>query len=179
MPEIEVRPVSVDEIPVLVSLEHYGKSDYVWQMERLVEESQIVITFREVRLPRSVKVEYPYSMESLPERLRQQTILLAAVLKGEIVGYIGVEERLATRTAWVAHLAVAVDCRQEGIASALMLAAQSWASRRGLRKMILETPSKNAPAIRMALKLGFEFSGYNDQYYANQDIALFFSSMLR
>ncbi|GIV65065.1 MAG: hypothetical protein KatS3mg046_325 [Bellilinea sp.] len=179
MPEIEVRPAQPTEIPLLISLEHYGKSDYVWQMERMVEETQLSVTFREVRLPRPVKVEYPYSMESLPERLRQQTILLAAVLSGEVVGYIGVEERIGTRTAWVAHLAVAARCRREGIASALLLAAQGWASRRGLRRMILETHSKNAPAIRMALKLGFEFSGYNDQYYANQDIALFFSSMLR
>jgi RimJ/RimL family protein N-acetyltransferase len=39
--------------------------------------------------------------------------------------------------------------------------------------------SKNHPAIQLAHKLGFEFCGYNDHYFSNQDIALFFSRPLR
>lgn len=179
MPEIEIRPATASDFPQLVQIEHHSKSDYVWQMDRVVEESQVSIAFREVRLPRTVRVDYPYPLESLPERLKQQTILLAAVLQGEVVGYIAVEERVAAGTAWVGHLAVSQRCRRQGIASALVLASQAWAARRGLRRMVMETHSKNAPAIRMALKLGFEFSGYHDQYYGNQDIALFFTSLLR
>jgi RimJ/RimL family protein N-acetyltransferase len=34
--------------------------------------------------------------------------------------------------------------------------------------------SKNYPAIALARKLGFSYSGYSDRYYADQDIALFF-----
>ncbi|MEN4011162.1 MAG: GNAT family N-acetyltransferase [Chloroflexota bacterium] len=179
MPEIQIRPAITSEFPRLAQIEHHGKSDYVWQMERLVEESQISIAFRQVRLPRTVKVDYPYPVDGLPERFNQQTILLAAILQGDIVGYIAVEERAAAGTAWVGHLAVSQRFRRQGIASALVLASQSWAQRRGLRRMVMVTHSKNAPAIRMALKLGFEFSGYHDQYYANQDIALFFTSLLR
>jgi RimJ/RimL family protein N-acetyltransferase len=43
----------------------------------------------------------------------------------------------------------------------------------------MEMHSKNMAAVRLAMKMGFEFCGYNDQYYANQDIALFFSALLR
>jgi RimJ/RimL family protein N-acetyltransferase len=39
--------------------------------------------------------------------------------------------------------------------------------------------SKNNSAIRLAQKLGFEFCGYNDQYYENKDIALFFGRLIR
>jgi hypothetical protein len=31
----------------------------------------------------------------------------------------------------------------------------------------------------MAQKLGFEFCGYNDRYFANRDIGLFFAKSLR
>jgi hypothetical protein len=37
---------------------------------------------------------------------------------------------------------------------------------------------KNYPAIHFAYKLGFEFSGYNDQYYRDQEIAIFFSTYI-
>jgi RimJ/RimL family protein N-acetyltransferase len=39
--------------------------------------------------------------------------------------------------------------------------------------------SKNVPAIRLAQKSGFEFCGYNDQYYLNKDVALFFAKVLK
>jgi hypothetical protein len=38
---------------------------------------------------------------------------------------------------------------------------------------------KNYPAICLAQKLGFDLCGYNDRYFANQDIALFFAKNLR
>jgi RimJ/RimL family protein N-acetyltransferase len=39
--------------------------------------------------------------------------------------------------------------------------------------------SKNLPAIRLAQKFGYEFCGYNDQYYINQDVALFFAKVYK
>ncbi len=62
---------------------------------------------------------------------------------------------------------------------ALVLAAQDWASQRNLLRMIIEMQSKNFPGIHLAMKMGYEFCGYNDQYYASRDIALFFARFLR
>jgi RimJ/RimL family protein N-acetyltransferase len=45
--------------------------------------------------------------------------------------------------------------------------------------MILEMQSKNHPYIRLAQKFGYEFCGYNDQYYPTQDVALFFGKALK
>jgi ribosomal protein S18 acetylase RimI-like enzyme len=69
--------------------------------------------------------------------------------------------------------------RRKGIGSALVRTAQELAQRRQMRRMVIEAQYKNAPAIHLALKLGFDFSGYNDQYYASPDIALFFTRILR
>ena len=60
----------------------------------------------------------------------------------------------------------------------LVLAAQSWAREKGFQRLVLEMQSKNYPAIKLAQKMAFEYSGYNDRYYANQDIALFFAKDL-
>jgi hypothetical protein len=45
--------------------------------------------------------------------------------------------------------------------------------------MILEMQSKNYPAIQLAQKLGFDFCGYNDNYFDNQDIAILFSKPIK
>jgi ribosomal protein S18 acetylase RimI-like enzyme len=69
--------------------------------------------------------------------------------------------------------------RRQGIGSALILAAQEWGMQHDTRRLVLEMQPKNYPAIQMAHKLGFELCGYNDRYYANNDIALFFGKSIR
>ena len=104
---------------------------------------------------------------------------IATKLGNNAVGYIQITENPSTSTAWVINMAVLEEIRHKGIGSALLYAAQSWAAKRNLRRMVLEMQSKNFPAIQLANKLGYEFSGYNDHYYENRDIALFFSIFLR
>ena len=81
--------------------------------------------------------------------------------------------------AWVTDLIVAPEWRRQGAASELLMAAQTWALKRGIRRLILEMQSKNQPCIRLAQKFGYEFCGYNDQYYPTQDVALFFGRALQ
>jgi RimJ/RimL family protein N-acetyltransferase len=64
------------------------------------------------------------------------------------------------------------------VATALVGAARYWALDNELDKIMLETQTKNYPAIRFAQKHRFVFCGYNDRYYSNGDIAVFFSSTL-
>jgi RimJ/RimL family protein N-acetyltransferase len=58
-------------------------------------------------------------------------------------------------------------------------AIQAWALERGVRRLVIETQSKNQACIRLAQKFGYEFCGYNDQYYPTQDVALFFGRALK
>lgn len=179
MPEIEIRPAVAQDIPALIEIEHQTQSNYVWQMDRVVNEGEINIHFREIRLPRAVRIEYPRKPALLLDQWTLRTQILVAAIGGEPVGYIALSDQQAPSTAWVNDLAVSQTLRRKGIATALVLASQEWAIQRGLRRMILEMQSKNHAAIRLALKLGFEFGGYSDHYYSNQDIALFFASYLR
>jgi len=179
MPEIEIRPVVPHDITYLAEMEHQSQSDYVLQMDRIVNEGEITIHFREIRLPRPVRIEYPRPSRFLMDQWKMRTQILVAAIADAPVGYITLSDQQAPLTAWVNDLVVSPPVRRKGIATALVMASQEWAIQRGLRRMILEMQSKNHAAIRLASKLGFEFGGYSDYYYSNQDIALFFASYLR
>lgn len=179
MPEVEIRPAVSVDIPFLVELEHACQSQYVWQMERTVQDTQVNVAFREIRLPRAVRVEYPHRPAQLIETWKHHSGLLVGAVNGKPAAYVALNEKKETSSVWMSDLVVDERWRRQGIGTAMMLAAQEWAMQRSMRRLILELPSKNGPAIHLAIKLGFEFSGYHDMYFANQDIALFFARYLR
>ncbi len=178
MPQIEIRPTTPADIPILVSLEHTFQTSHVWQMERLMDGSEMSITFREVRLPRTVRVEYPYPTSALEKNWMEHAVMLTAVMQDDPVGYLRVNDQLVEDSAWVSAIVVREALRRKGIGTALVMAAQQWAAHRGLRRMILEMQSKNYPAVCFAQKMGYDFCGYNDHYYINQDIGVFFARFL-
>lgn len=179
MPEVQIRPAVRSDLPYLVNVEHAYQSQYVWQMDRLIEDGQVVINFRQTRLPRPVRVETGTHPLLNEENWSRYQAVLVAVVDQVPVGYLGLSDQFAPKTIWVTDCAVREAHRRQGIGSALVLAAQEWGLEHGFRRVILEMESKNFPAIQMCRRLGYEFSGYNDHYYNNQDIALFFSRSLR
>jgi ribosomal protein S18 acetylase RimI-like enzyme len=179
MPEIQIRPAIETDIPFLAQLDHSYSSDHVWQLDVEAAEAQITAQFREVRLPRSVRVDYPRSPRGLAEDWRKQSALLVAVLEGEPVGYASLVENATPLTAWMINLVVVPRLRRQGIGTALVLAAQDWvAGHSSSRRLLLEIQPKNHAAISLCQKLGYDFCGYNDHYFANQDIAVFFAKWL-
>lgn len=179
MPEIEIRPAISSDIPHLVALDHNYVSDFTWQMEVKSEESKIRVNFRQIRLPRSVRVEYP----RLPARLVDEWIkldeILIAIYEEAIIAYISLKLNLIPHTTWVKDLVVTPSLRRQGIGSALVLAAEEVGLHHENRRILLEIQPKNYPALQLARKLGFDFCGYNDHYYNNRDLVLFFAKPLR
>lgn len=143
------------------------------------EAGQVAATFREVRLPRPVQAQYPHNHFSLADDWSKRSMMFTATLGADAVGYVSLLERGTSSTVWVFDLVTDAAHRRRGVASALLAAAQAWAESRSHRRLILETQSKNIPAIRLAQKIGFEFCGYNDRYYLNKDVALFFAKILK
>lgn len=166
------------DLPRLMGMDHTTLSEYVWQLDLRRENGQVMVAFREVRLPRPVGVVYPRNPFALADEWKNRTQVLVAVAGDEPVGYACLLEHSHATTTWVTDLAVSQEVRRRGVGSALVHAAQAWAESRGDVHIFLEMPSKNHPAIRLALKLGFEFCGYNDHYYVTQDVALFFGRTL-
>jgi len=179
VPSFEIRPVNASDIARLVALDHSGLSDYVWQLELHREPSQTTVNFREVRLPRSVEVRYPRNPFSLADEWTRRDVVLVAVHEGTPIGYACALTEHTSAMAWVTDLVVTPEQRRKGAASALLTAIQAWSLERGVHRLILEMQSKNQAYIRLAQKFGYEFCGYNDQYYLTQDVALFFARAVK
>jgi GNAT superfamily N-acetyltransferase len=179
MIEYNIRPTIPSDLARLMGLDHSLQSDHVWQLELRRETGQAVATFREVRLPRPIALDYPHNPFALADEFKKTTSMLTAVSGPDIIGYVAIIERAAVSLAWVTDLVVAPQARRQGVGSALLLAAQDWALEREHRSMMMEMQAKNLPAIRLAQKHGYDFCGYNDHYYLNQDVALFFARALK
>lgn len=179
MPEIQLRPTVATDLSRLMGFNHSIGSESVWQLELRRDTGQVMTTFREVRLPRSVTVTYPHNQFALADDWVRKSMMYTAFMEKDPVGYISLLERGADSVVFVTDLVADVAHRRKGVGSALLAAGQDWAASRAHRRIILEMQSKNLPAIRFAQKFGYEFCGYNDHYYINQDVALFFAKVLK
>jgi len=179
MAEVQIRPAVATDLNTLMAFDHSCQSDYVWQMDVQHEDGQAGAIFREIRLPRTVTVEYPRAVSMLAENWNRRSGMLVAEIDEQVVAYTRMNDAIVQHTAWILDLVVSSRYHRQGIATLLVQSVQTWAMQRKNRRVLLEMSSKNNPAIRLAQKLGYEFCGYNDQYYELQDIALFFGRSIR
>lgn len=176
---LTIRSAMPSDYEVCAALDHSASAEHVWQMALDDSEDGIQVRFHPVRLPRSTKVLYPRHGEALWNSWRLHAAFLVAEWEKMVVGYANVREEASQETAWVADLAVDGSHRLRGIGTALLGAARKFAIERHLRRLIVETQTKNYPAIHFLETRGLAFCGYNDLYYPNQDIAVFFGQTLR
>ena len=174
-----IRSATPADYELCLLLDHSVSTEVVWQMSLEEEDGAQLIAFRPARLPRSTKVLYPRSSETLVESWNSHNTFRVAEWEGEIVGYVNVREDAGLEAAWVADLVVDRAARLKGIGTALLRAAREWALEHRLRRLIVETHTKNHPAISFLQKRGLILCGYNDLYFPNQDIAVFFGQTLR
>lgn len=175
MEGLSIRQAISSDVPGLISLDHNYSTDHVWQMEYRQTDDEIRAIFREVRLPRPMRVTYPRDPQRLADEWTRRAALLVAELGETRRGYVALVQGTAEATGWVTDLVVGLRDRRQGIATRLLGAAWEWCRQRGMERIFLEMQSKNYPGIRLARKLGFVFCGYSDRFYPNEDIALFFS----
>jgi GNAT superfamily N-acetyltransferase len=171
---MQIRPAISSDIQGLTELDHGYSTDHVWQMAYQDNGGQVSVQFQEVRLPRPMRVRYPRQPQRLIDRWTEKSVVLVADLDDERVAYLAIEDGTAPESAWITDLVVDLRRRRQGHASDLVRAARSWALDRGYTSLYLEMQSKNYPGIQLARKHSFLFAGYNDRYYPDGDIALFF-----
>jgi ribosomal protein S18 acetylase RimI-like enzyme len=179
VPEVIIRPAISSDILELLAFDHSYSTDHVWQMATDDDSSGEGATFREVRLPRPMRVNYPRDPERLAAEWSHFPAFLVAELDEVRVGYLALVLGPAPGSGWVTDLAVEKLHRRQGFGSRLLAAACVWCMEHGMTRLFMEMQSKNVPAIRLAKKMGFIFAGFSDRYYLDQDIAIFFVHELR
>jgi len=115
----------------------------------------------------------PAELEELRARLEAgDGLYLVAEDAGRIVGLLDLECSAWNNTGWLWNLLIDRAYRRQGLGRRFFERAIAWARRRGLRALIIETQSNNAPACHFYAALGCELVGLNDFYYSNEDLAL-------
>lgn len=177
---MRIRKAELPDLNQCLLLDHSYETQYVWQLY-LSDNSDggRNITFRTVKLPRPMHVQYPRSTDSVLADWQSEACVLVAEEGDQVLGYLDLKVEEWNEMGWLNHLAVRRNHRRLGLGSALLRSGMEWAEHRRLRTVMLEVQTKNHPTISFLQKHGFVFCGYNDRYYSNQDIALFFSLTLR
>jgi GNAT superfamily N-acetyltransferase len=181
--KIHIRRFVPADLPNLLKIDHSYTTEFVWQMEFSEGAREVSLSFKEVKLPRVVRQQYPREFRNLVEDWLDRWGILVAIYGDDAEkpsgGYVTIAHGTEPHIANVTDLAVAVPLRRKGLGSALLLSAEDWAHEKGSTQLIFEMQSKNVPAIRLAQKLGYEFAGFSDRHYPNKDIAVFFGKELR
>lgn len=179
-----IRDGVAQDVGACLALDHSYETDVVWQMSVQQAPGTWQVSFKTERLPRTMSVTYPIRPERIVYALQdpQHGFLVAAARdEPEILGYVIVYADVAHGLIQLQDLMVARQYRRRGIGKRLLNIARRWARDQegSFTQMIAELQTKNFPAIQFYQQHGFTFCGFNDQYFSNQDIAVFFGQGLR
>lgn len=177
-----IRDAIPDDVEACLSLDHRFETRIVWQMTIMPHDEAWQVTFREERLPREIEVDYTSDEFRLRLALPREICYLVAAGKSEpdaILGYLTMRPDPVHKIALIQDIVVGREYRNKGIGTRLLNVARHWAGEHGAQHLMLETQTKNYPAINFCKKNGLAFCGFNDQYYRNLDIAVFFGQQLR
>jgi GNAT superfamily N-acetyltransferase len=172
---LQIRKGVRPDIEVIKTFDHSMKTSHVWQMQQSENNGEVVTRFIQTQLPREMRVVYPHSPEMLETNWGEFSSIFVGCVDQVPVGYITSNFYFSPDLIWVRDLVVDEIWRRKGIASQLIEALIAWAKERNINRIVLDMSSKNYPAISLVRKLKFEYSGFNDNYFTNRDIALFFT----
>jgi ribosomal protein S18 acetylase RimI-like enzyme len=178
-PSSRIRGATQTDIPLSQSLDLAYETEYVWQIDMRDENGAIALSFHTARLPRQMQVVPPRHHQDMTIALARGDVVLVAEENDTLSGYLIMRVDEEHNAAWVSTLGVHRPKRRAGVGTALLAEAYQHAGQIGLRRFVVETQSKNYPAICFCQKHGLIFCGYGDRFYPNNDIALFFGQNIR
>lgn len=175
-----IRDGLESDIPACLQLDHHYETDLVWQMTVDEKPGHWQIGFLNQHLPRTLETQYLANAERLRLTLPTDHCFLVAVTRDthDPLGYLSMRNDPVYGIARIHDLVVSLPYRRQRIGTRLLTIARQWAKEHGLTKLMIEAATQNFPGIVFAQQSGFRFCGYNDHYFPNQDIAVFFSQSL-
>ncbi len=176
-----IRDGLPSDIPACLALDHTYQTDFIWQVNITENHGDWQINLTTQRLPRTVDLMHNASEDRLRQALPRQQGFLVAISKddNDLLGYVALYNDEAHDIAWMQDIVVSRPYRRHHIATRLLNVARAWAKEQGRSRLMVETRTQNYPAIAFCQQSGLKFCGFNDHYFINQDIAVFFCQSLR
>ena len=157
----------------MLELDHSFKSQYAYRMRADVENKNASFRFEPVKLPREAHLSYMRDKSSLLKTWDDASLIYVGVLDDVLVSYVAIDAKTLSMTARVTNLVVMPEVRQGGIGRTMLAAVEDWTARQGLLRILLEIPMRNYPMVELARRCGYEICGFMEQYFPNNDPALF------
>jgi GNAT superfamily N-acetyltransferase len=189
-----IRQAVLADLNGCLAVDADSQTDHVWQMDERTENASIAIRFHTIRLPRVMRVTYPRGRDDLLSCWENGSTILVASDKPtpasdtewteadqespavpRIFAYCQLDICHWQKVGWVNHLIVDRRLRRRGIGTVLLRTSIAWGKQHRLERLMIAIQTKNYPAISFCEKHGFSFCGFNDHYFPNRDIALFFA----
>jgi ribosomal protein S18 acetylase RimI-like enzyme len=183
---MNIRLAELADLEAVCMLDHTYQTEYVWQLSGRSGAEEFSALMRLAKLPRAMPVRAVHDVEALRRILHRADFLW--VVEGEsrniagtpsLLGYLAMTLLPWQHTGWVTSLAVRPDARRKGIASRLLRVANDQARSEGMHSITIDVSTKNHPATQMCMRSGMHFSGYSENYYRSNDIALLFATRIR
>jgi GNAT superfamily N-acetyltransferase len=181
-PGFVIRDGISSDIPACLILDHEYETDHVWQMRLHEEIGHHQITFQTEKLPRTLESSWPHNENRLRLALPDNQCFLVAQDRdhdNELLGYLAMQVDSINQIAQLHDLLISRPYRRNKIGTRLFAVARKWARGHDLMRVTAEVQTRNYPAILFCQQMGLAFCGFNDHYFPNQDIAVFFSGSLR
>lgn len=175
---MEIRKAEEGDLDNCLHIDASYVTDQVWQLVEQPRGRERSLTFRPAVLPRPLRVQYPFDLQDLRADWERGECFLVAEQDGEFRGFADLVVAERGHLGWLKHLVVLEPYRRRRVGTYLLQAALAWSDLRGLHTVMADCQTKNYAAISLYQKNGLVFCGYNDMYYPNRDIALFFAHSL-
>jgi GNAT superfamily N-acetyltransferase len=175
-----IRDGIASDIEECLNLDHTYETEYVWQMSLRQEPYGWQVAFRTERLPRAIESLYPANAERLYQAVQTNNFLVV-IGKDEpiLMGYLTLRFDPIYATAMIQDLVVNRHFRRRGIGKRLLNIARRRAVEHEAQRLLVELQTKNYLGIQFCQASGLTFCGFNDQYFPQHDIAVFFGQPLR
>lgn len=174
-----MRLATLDDYAQIDALDLSFDSTHVWKVQTFEEPDKYSVNFEKTKLPKQIHVLFQaYNAQAMESMIRRQEILTVRYEK-EIVGYVRLELDEAVNRLVIKTGGIAPQFRRKGIGDMLLQQVEEIAQRNDIHYVVCMLQAKNDPAIRFFMRHGFRFCGYQEFYFPNMEIGLFFSRNIR
>lgn len=174
-----IRNPRDDDWQACLELDRSYETEMAWQMDEHQTGGEWQVAFREIRLPRSLRIQPATLDQNQIKSWQGRDKFWVAVEHREVIGYISLDIDPGRDQAQVMEIAVATEYRRQGIGTHLLQRSIEWCGRQHISQLVLVCPLKAHPGINFALKHRFAFCGFQDAYWPGQEVALFFRQRIR
>lgn len=179
MAEIEIGAATIEEYPQISAMNLSFESNYVWKTQMLESLDMFESSFQRIRLPKTIQVSFQAYCPGNLEALIHRREILSVRYENKVIGYARLEQDETVNRLVLKTGGIMPEYRNKGVGGVLLERITNIARHNNIPSIVCMLQAKNDPAIRFLLARGFVFSGYQEFFFQNMEIGLFFSKNVR